>query len=59
MAERHVAEGEARIRRQREIVEEMDRDNHPDAAAMGRRTLAVMEQTLRVLRQHLDLLRGD
>ena len=55
MGERHVAEGEVRIARQREIVEEMDRDNHPNAAATARRVLAVMEDSLRLL-QHLDML---
>ena len=59
MGVRHVAEGEVRIARQRKIVEEMDRDNHPNAAATARRVLAVMEDPLRLLRQHLDMLRGD
>jgi|KBSSwiStaDraftv2_1062776.scaffolds.fasta_scaffold3397613_1 hypothetical protein len=58
MGERHVAEGGVRIARQNEIVDEMDRDDHPAAAARGRRVLATMERTLRVLRQHLKILRG-
>jgi hypothetical protein len=37
MVERQIAECEARIARQKAIIEEMDRDNHPNAAATGRR----------------------
>jgi hypothetical protein len=57
-AERHVAEIEARIARQREIIDEMERDHHPTAAATGRRVLAVMQETLRVLRRQVEMLRG-
>ncbi len=56
--ERHVAEAEMRIARQNQIIAELDRDDHPHAAARARRVLAVMEQTLQVLRQHLKILRG-
>ena len=58
LAERHVAEGEARIARQKAIVEAMDRDNHPITAEQARRVLAVMKETLRLLRQHLEIMRG-
>jgi hypothetical protein len=36
MAERHAAEGEARVSRQRQIVLKMDQDHHLAAAVMAR-----------------------
>lgn len=59
MAQRHIAACEVRIARQREIIEEMDRDHHPAAAATARRALAVMEQTLQVLCRQSRMLRSD
>jgi hypothetical protein len=53
---RHVAEAEARIARQKAIVEAMERDKHPDAAERAGRVLVVMEETLRLLRQHVEVM---
>lgn len=58
MAERHVREGEARISRQEEIIAEMDRDNHPHAAEMGRKLLATYREFLRLSREHLEAERA-
>lgn len=58
MSERHVEESEARIARQKALLETMERDNHPDTAARARHVLAIMEETLRLLRQHVEMLRG-
>ncbi|WP_207540697.1 hypothetical protein [Sabulicella rubraurantiaca] len=56
-AERHVREGEERVTRQRAIVEELERDNHPEAAALGRATLETFLATLEQMREHLRLER--
>lgn len=56
-AERQVREAEARITRQIAIIGEMDRDNHPQAAALGRAVLATYRQTLDILRTQLRQLR--
>jgi hypothetical protein len=53
MARRHVAEGEARCARQREIIAEMVADNHPNAAVVARQVLATLETTLTLMRDHL------
>jgi hypothetical protein len=50
---RHVLEGEEMVARQRALVEEVDRE-HPEIAAQARRVLAIMEETLRLSRQHLE-----
>lgn len=55
MAERHIREGEALIARQLAVVEELDRDNHPEAAAKGRVLLATLLQTIGLMREHLRL----
>ena len=57
MAERHVREGRERVARQRQIVREMERDAHPKAAEIARRTLAIFEDNLRLSIEHLDLER--
>ena len=57
MAERHVREGEVRVARQLVIIEEMDRDNHPEAAAMGRVVLVTLQATLDLMRGHLRMER--
>jgi hypothetical protein len=49
-AERHVREGEKRVARQIVIIEEMDRDNHPEAAAMARVVLVTLQNTLSLMR---------
>ena len=57
-AQRHVLEGEERVARQRALIEEMDRDEHPVVADQARRILETMEQTLRLSRQHLEAIKG-
>jgi hypothetical protein len=57
-AQRHVLEGEQRVARQRAIIEEMDRDEHPAVAAQARHVLETLEETLRLSRQHLDEIKG-
>jgi hypothetical protein len=43
LAERHVAEGERRLARQRELIAELDRDGHDTKRA--RMILATMQDT--------------
>ena len=57
MAERHVREGEARIARQERIIEEMARDDHPQAEQMGMVVLQQFRRTLELMREHLAALR--
>lgn len=57
-AERRLADQEARVARQQRIVEEMERDNHPAAAAMGRTLLATLKKSLALSRNHVKALRG-
>ena len=57
-AERHVREGEARVARQREIVAEMEKDNHPYAAEMARTLLDTLLRTLELEKQHLEIERA-
>jgi hypothetical protein len=52
-----AAESEVRIARQKAIIEEMVQHNHPTAAATARHVLAVMEETLRLLRRHIEIVR--
>lgn len=56
-AERRVREGEERVARQIATVEEMDRDNHPRAAAQARKVLATLERALELARDHLRMER--
>ena len=44
LADRHVTEGAERIQRQREILGEMLRDNHPDAATKAALLLEQFEE---------------
>jgi hypothetical protein len=53
MAQRHVREGEKRVARQERIVAELDRDNHPEAAALGRKVLGTMHASLDLMKLHL------
>ncbi len=57
-AERYVRECEARVARLKVIIFEMERDNHPNAAAMSRKVLRTMEETLHLSRQTLELMKG-
>ena len=56
-AERHVREGKARVARQLAIIEEMDRDNRPAAAATAREVLTTLRATLDLMRGHLRMER--
>ncbi|MBL6454571.1 hypothetical protein JMJ55_04490 [Belnapia sp. T6] len=55
LADRHVREGEERVTRQLAIIDEMDRDNHPEAAAIARVVLATLQTTLDLMREHLRM----
>ena len=55
IAKRHVAQGEGRVARQKELIEKLVRDNHPAAADHARAVLAVLEESLRLAHQHLAL----
>ncbi|RWE26633.1 MAG: hypothetical protein EOS41_05735 [Mesorhizobium sp.] len=55
MGERHVREGNARIARQRELIEELLHDGHRTEEA--RRVLQEFEAVQRELETHLDFLR--
>ncbi|MFT8243967.1 hypothetical protein [Roseomonas sp. BN140053] len=57
MAGRHVVEAEARVRRQAQIVAELERDGHPDAAIVAPTVLATLETTLDLMREHLRIER--
>jgi hypothetical protein len=56
-AERHVAESKQRIVRQREVLRELERDAHADAAARARELLAKFEETLALHIADRDRLR--
>ena len=56
-AERRLAEHEARVARQERIIAEMERDNHSEAAAMGRTVLATLRKSLALCRQHVEAMR--
>lgn len=58
LAERHVREGEARVARQLVLIEELERDNHPEAAAVARAVLATLQTTLGLMRDHLRTEQG-
>ncbi|TDH58731.1 hypothetical protein E2C06_31075 [Dankookia rubra] len=55
MAQRHVAESEARCARQTEILREMITDNHPHAAEVAQRLLVTLEDTLDTMRERLRM----
>ena len=57
MAERHVAEGEHRIARQKELIEELVRDQHDAVVQKARGVLATLEESQRLARIHLELER--
>jgi hypothetical protein len=57
MAERHVAEGEVRVERQRQIILKMDQDHHLAAATTARALLKTLCRTLDNMRAHLALIR--
>jgi DNA-binding ferritin-like protein len=53
IAERHVREGQQRIARQREIIEEMERDGHKRTAQVARTVLVQLVRALEPAQQHL------
>ena len=59
LAERHVMEGEARIERLKLLIERLEQTDNPEAAARTRDTLAILSQTLALMRDHLDQMRRD
>lgn len=58
MAERHVREADARVARQIELIAELERDQHFEAARRGRELLATLTDTLNIARRHLQIERG-
>ena len=52
-ARRHVREGEDRIARQEATVAEFERNNHPEAATLGRGVLQTMRNSLDLMKRHL------
>jgi hypothetical protein len=57
MAERHVAEGEARGARQEAVVAKLSLQHHPNEAATARRLLMTFQTTLDLARDHLRIER--
>jgi hypothetical protein len=53
MVQRHVHDGEKRVARQMDMVAELERLHHEEAAALGRELLAVMRRTLDLAKHHL------
>jgi hypothetical protein len=58
-AKRHVVEGEQRVTRQRAIIVEMDRDDHPNAAIVARELLGTLDTSLDLMREHLKIGRDQ
>ncbi len=54
-AECHVREAEGHVAHLIAIIEELDRDNHPAAAARARAVLATLRRSLELAREHLRL----
>ena len=57
-AERHVRDAERCVARLVIIIDELDRDRHPRAAAMAREVLATLEQSFELARYGLERERG-
>ena len=57
-AERYVANGERMVARQRMLIEEMDRERHPEAAARAWKLLLVLETSLEVMHRYLETERN-
>lgn len=53
MTQRHVIEAEQHVADLRRILEELLRDRHATQAAMARRVLQTLEESLRLARDHL------
>ena len=54
-AAKRIADAEARVARQEQIVAEMERDRHPRAAERARAVLGTMRQSLRAMREAASL----
>ncbi len=52
-ARRHVAEAEQHIADQRNIIEHLERNRHSAQAAIARRVLSTLENSLRLAQEHL------
>ena len=52
-AERHVREAEGHVAHLLAIIEELDRDNHPEAAGRARKVLVTLRRSLELSRAHL------
>lgn len=52
-----MLKAEAHFARQREIISELERDTHPQAAEQARKLLPILEGTVKVLRDHVRLER--
>jgi hypothetical protein len=50
---RHVREGEVRVQRQIELLADLERDGHDEAARRARELLGTMTETLAAARRHL------
>ncbi len=59
LAERHVADGERVVARQRAIVAELERDGHDATAAQARQLLAQFEELLALHVGDRDRLRRE
>ncbi|WP_424139109.1 hypothetical protein [Roseomonas chloroacetimidivorans] len=57
IAERHVRDGEARMERQAEIVVQLIRGGHAEAAELANDLLQLMGKSLALAREHLRLER--
>ncbi|WP_149539370.1 hypothetical protein [Siccirubricoccus phaeus] len=54
-SERHVREAEGHVAHQLRVIAELDRDNHPRAAALAREVLGTLQRSLELAREHLRL----
>ena len=59
MAERHIAQLERQIARQEQIIEELERDSHRRTAATARMLLTTFRNSLRLAREHAELLKDQ
>jgi hypothetical protein len=55
VAQRHVAQAERRVARQKALIEELERDRHFAMVENARKILEVLEESLRLARVHLEL----
>jgi hypothetical protein len=57
VAERHIAEAERRVARERELLAEPERDRHTAMAGHAHKILDVLQESLRLARIHLQFER--